>query len=101
MFFSRDKQWHQGDIADPMNGFSVDEVLKQSQMPTNDIYGALHSYVRDLIHGFCERIADMIVGFTIFPHHVEPLADIFHRTPADVHFDRIDVSLSINTRHYH
>jgi hypothetical protein len=55
------------DNADPLNGWSLNEVDDSSSGPAAaDIYGKLFYHVREVLRAFLLRLSDMQVSFRFF-----------------------------------
>lgn len=76
------------DNADPLNGWSVEEVERTSTGPaTSDIYGKLFYYLRSLLNAFLNRISSSNVAFELLQMDVAELP----RHLEGRFFDRIEV----------
>jgi hypothetical protein len=58
--------WPSLDSADPLAGWPLDEVMEKISSAKNDIYGALYSYLKDLLTQFCKKIADISFSVQLF-----------------------------------
>jgi hypothetical protein len=77
------------DSADPLGGWSSEEVADMSSGPaTADIYGKLFYYIRRLLRSFLDRLSSLDVTFKLFQVGASSLADHFELDA----FSRIEVS---------
>jgi hypothetical protein len=80
------------DSAEPLAGYDQSSVLKKSGGATNDVYGALHKYVTDMIGQFCKRVNNMNVTFTLYDIDATTLPKtLANHGKAKSGFDRIEV----------
>jgi hypothetical protein len=78
-FFQTADSWPMHDYADPLNGWSLKDVLDTSSGPaTADVYGKLFYHVRAELGTFLRHISDLRMSFRLFqedasslPEHVE------------------------------
>lgn len=80
------------DSADPLEGWSLKEIRRESYPAKNDIYGGLFKYVHRVLLEFCHRFEKLQVSFQLFhrdalelPGIIDELEDHSRR------FDRIEV----------
>lgn len=77
------------DSADPLGGWSSEEVADMSSGPaTADIYGKLFYYIRRLLRSFLDRLSSLDVSFKLFQVGASSLPDHFELDA----FSRIEVS---------
>ncbi|KAH6635040.1 hypothetical protein B0J18DRAFT_417793 [Chaetomium sp. MPI-SDFR-AT-0129] len=87
--FFQDGTWHMPDNANPLDGWSEEELAEYPHPPASaDMYGKMYYYLRAMLRDFLIRVAEGKVTFRLFhmdaaqlPKHVEASS-----------FDRIDVS---------
>lgn len=79
--------WPMDDRSDPLNGWPIQEVVRVQTIATEDIYGKLYVYLRDLFERFLSRLAQMEVNFELRSAHPTELLRIFQVNK----FARIDV----------
>lgn len=88
-FFHTADKWPMKDNADPLHGWSLEEVSKKSSgAATADIYGKLFSYLHELLHSFLDRISHSKITFRLFHLDASCLPDHLDNDS----FSRIDVS---------
>jgi len=80
------------DLADPLNGWPISEVVKYATDAKNDMYGSLYFLVWKYLLEFCIRIMDLNVSFELF--HVDAAGLPKYVNKHD--FDRIEVSTPSN-----
>lgn len=76
------------DNADPLHGWSLEEVFTTSGAATPDTYGKLFYYLRGLLRSFLDRISCLKISFKLLHLDAADLPDHL----ADASFSRIDVS---------
>ncbi len=70
----------------------MDEVLQNLPSAKNDIYGALFTYLRDLLTKFCKRIADISISVQLFHLDAVHLPRMLRQYGiGEDSFDRIEV----------
>lgn len=88
-FFQTADTWPMKDNADPLNGWSLKEVLNtESGAATADTYGKLFFHLRDLLRSFLDRISCSRISFQIFHLDASSLPSHLDRDS----FSRVDVS---------
>ncbi|GIK06628.1 hypothetical protein Aspvir_002278 [Aspergillus viridinutans] len=78
-FFHTANTWPMKDNADPLHGWSLDEVSATTTGPaTADIYGKLYFYIRGMLRSFLGRLRSLKLSFELFqldavslPDHLE------------------------------
>lgn len=73
--------------SDPIEGWPIDEVLKNELSPKNDIYGKLFYYIRDILEKFIIRLKSLKIDIEVHCCEAEKLAPRL----TGQQFDRIDV----------
>lgn len=77
------------DNADPLHGWSSDEVADTSSGPaTADIYGKLFFYIRGMLQSFLGRLPNQRLSFELFQVDAACLPDHLENNS----FSRIEVS---------
>ncbi|KAI3326332.1 hypothetical protein HD806DRAFT_552587 [Xylariaceae sp. AK1471] len=74
--------------SDPIEGWPIDEVLKNELSPKNDIYGKLFYYVRDMLEKFIIRLKSLKIDIEVHCCEAEKLATRL----TGLQFDRIHTS---------
>ncbi|KAM0347333.1 hypothetical protein ACHAPU_004852 [Fusarium lateritium] len=88
-FFQTANTWPMFDNADPLNGWSVQDIEATfTGLATSDIYGKLYYYVRDVLKRFMGRICTTDVSFELLQLDASKLPGQVQ----DNSFDRIEVS---------
>ncbi|MCJ1307220.1 hypothetical protein MMC25_000866 [Agyrium rufum] len=88
------------DSADPLDGYSVTEVVQKAPLAKNDIYGSLFLYLQDTILKFCKQVKRLKVSFQLFQTDAVRLPSMIQqREMSKTRFDRIEVS-NIGDRGY-
>ncbi|KAH8698962.1 hypothetical protein BGW36DRAFT_396585 [Talaromyces proteolyticus] len=88
-FFQTADTWPMKDNADPLHGWSFEEVLNTtSGAATADIYGKLYFHIRELLHSFFHRISSSKISFQLLNLEASSLPDHLDSDS----FSRIDVS---------
>jgi hypothetical protein len=84
------------DSADPLDGWSLPEILKQNAGPaSNDVYGKLHRHLSELLRSFHRNLSARPSAFHFLHVDANDLADYFREEPG---FDRIEVKNASPTR---
>jgi hypothetical protein len=66
-FFQGADTWPIHDNADPLNGWSANEVeTTPTGLVTSNIYGKLFYYVRSMLKAFMKRITNLVMTFQLF-----------------------------------
>src|SRR5258707_1357550 len=87
-FFQTTDTWPMRDNADPLNGWSTNEVEDTSSGPaTADIYGKLFYHVRAVVRAFLLRLSGLQVSFRLFQVDASDLPDYLEAGS----FSRIEV----------
>ncbi|CZS75064.1 unnamed protein product [Fusarium graminearum] len=88
-FFQTADSWPMYDNADPLNGWSVEEVEGTSTgLATSDIYGKLYYHLRSVLKAFLERLSRSRVAFELFQVDASDLPGHLENR----FFDRIEIS---------
>ncbi|KAL4781287.1 hypothetical protein BJX76DRAFT_363731 [Aspergillus varians] len=88
-FFQTADTWPMVDNADPLHGWSLEEVMNtRNGGTTADIYGKLFFYIRGLLRSFFDRLLDSKISFRLF--HLDAVS-LPNHLDKDC-FSRIDVS---------
>ncbi|KAF7175088.1 hypothetical protein CNMCM7691_006492 [Aspergillus felis] len=88
-FFQSANTWPMNDNADPLHGWSLDEVSATSTGPaTTDIYGKLFFYIRGMLRSFLGRLPSLKLSFELFQLDAARLPDHLENNS----FSRIEVS---------
>ncbi|GIJ91024.1 hypothetical protein Asppvi_009989 [Aspergillus pseudoviridinutans] len=88
-FFQSANTWPMNDNADPLHGWSLDEVSATSTGPaTADIYGKLFFYIRAMLRSFLGRLPSLKLSFELFQLDADRLPDHLENNS----FSRIEVS---------
>ncbi|KAJ6014888.1 hypothetical protein N7540_009479 [Penicillium herquei] len=75
-FFQSDASWKMKDSADPLQGWSPEEVVNTpSGPPEADIYGKLFYYIRGILQIFVHRLSSMKVSLRLFQMDVTSLPE--------------------------
>lgn len=78
------------DSADPLDGWSLPEILKQNAGPaSNDIYGKLHRHVSELLRSFHRSLTSRQCTFRFLHKDANDLAE---NLQDKLGFDRIEVN---------
>lgn len=77
------------DSADPLDGWSMADILGKAPLAKNDIYGGLFLLVQDTLQRFCHRIEGLQVKFQLL--HGDALALPSSIDDSKHSFDRIEV----------
>jgi len=89
-FFQNTDTWPLHDNADPLNGWSLNEVENRSSGPaTADNYGKLFYHVREMLRTFVLRLSDLQISFRML--HVDASSLLDHLEEST--FSRIEVRL--------
>ncbi|KAI8397342.1 hypothetical protein FOFC_20614 [Fusarium oxysporum] len=74
-FFQDADTWPIHDNANPLNGWSANEVeTTPSGLVTSNIYGKLFYYVRSMLKAFMKRITNLVMTFQLFQLDASDLA---------------------------
>lgn len=77
------------DSADPLDGWSLPEILKQNARPaSNDVYGKLYRHLPELLQSFHRSLSARPFSFRLLHMDASDLADHLRGEPG---FDRIEV----------
>ncbi|KAJ5798007.1 uncharacterized protein N7503_007303 [Penicillium pulvis] len=88
-FFQTADIWPMKDSADPLEGWSSEEVAATSSGAASaDIYGKLFYYLQGLLRSFLNRLQSLEISFDLFQLDVAQLPDHMENDT----FSRIDVS---------
>ncbi|RLL98932.1 hypothetical protein CFD26_107683 [Aspergillus turcosus] len=88
-FFQTPNTWPIKDSADPLHGWSSEEVADTSSGPaTADIYGKLFFYIRGMLQSFLGRLPSLKLSFEVFQVDAACLPDHLENNS----FSRIEVS---------
>jgi Domain of unknown function (DUF4470) len=100
-FLLEDDSAYLGDpLADPLDGFDITEVLEVGAshgVAKNDIYGSLHTYMKQLLTKFVDQINTLNVRIYITNHDLPDLLQALSNGsnssfwPRKIRFDRIDI----------
>ncbi|KAF5669175.1 hypothetical protein FCIRC_9338 [Fusarium circinatum] len=91
-FFRSEDGWPMNDFADPVMGWSLQEVDKTPYgFATSDIYGKLFYHIRSMLEKFMARMSKSTIGLQFFQVDVEALPEYLD-VSFDGSFDRIDAS---------
>ncbi|KAJ9663962.1 hypothetical protein H2201_005444 [Coniosporium apollinis] len=89
-FFQSKDSWPMVDAADPLDGWSMAEILRKAPLARNDTYRGLFLLVQDTLQRFCQRIENLQVKFQLF--HDDALALPNMIEDGQHSFDRIKLS---------
>jgi hypothetical protein len=65
--FFQNTKWPMLDVADPLSGWEMAEVLQTSAgNATNDLYGKLYVHIHSLLHTFKQRLASVGAKFELY-----------------------------------
>lgn len=95
LFCENKFSWPLRDSADPIDGWTLGDVLEESGCADHDIYGLLHLHVRRLLQKFCEKLSTLKLDVRLYQMDATFL-------PTDVGrenhtYDRIEVTPSLST----
>ncbi|KAF5606011.1 uncharacterized protein FSUBG_6347 [Fusarium subglutinans] len=91
-FFRSPDGWPMNDFADPVMGWSLQEVDKTPYgFATSDIYGKLFYHIRSMLEKFMARISKSTIALQLFQVDAEVLPEYLDGS-FDGSFDRIDAS---------
>lgn len=80
------------DSADPIDGWTLSDVLGESGGAKNDVYGLLHLHVRRLLEKFCEKLFILKLDICLYQNDAR---DLPNQLKGELRFyDRIEVMLS-------
>ena len=80
------------DSADPLQGWPVDEIIRNAPLAKNDLYGSLFFYLQDVLWQFCDRISKLKVDFQLYQVDALRLPSLVKQYGIGQHsFDRIEV----------
>ena len=83
------------DSADPLEGWSIKEVMKKTPLAKKDIYGGLFLSVQGVLLEFCRRIENLKICFHLFQAEAMELPNIIKLCGMNEHyFDRIEVRIA-------
>ncbi|KAL2257217.1 hypothetical protein VTK26DRAFT_505 [Humicola hyalothermophila] len=86
-FFQGADTWPMFDNADPLNGWSAEEVEdRPSGLATADIYGKLYYHLRTVLRAFILRLSSLQVAFRLMQVDADDLGDYVESSS----FDRIE-----------
>ena len=78
-----------------MSGWSDDDVLEGAELAQNaknDVYGSLYYYLRNLLKGFCQRLAKLRLAFILTVENAKDLSKKLKEAGlSDNSFDRVEV----------
>ena len=74
--FQNNDNWPMKDSADPLDGWSWEEVAATSSGPASaDVYGKLFYYLQGLVRGFLGQLSSLKITFKIFQMDIISLSD--------------------------
>ena len=80
------------DSADPLEGWALEETLKMTGSPNNDLYGGLYNYLKDLFSQFSKRLSVLDVSFHLTQVDAADLLKLWNQhKEKGSGFDRIEV----------
>lgn len=80
------------DSADPLESWSIDEVIQKAPAAKNDCYGSLFFYLQDLLLHFCNQIGRFKLSIQLFQVDALELPSIIKQHGlGQCSFDRIEV----------
>lgn len=80
------------DSADPLEGWTIKDVVRLAPLAKNDIYGSLFNYLREILLQFCNQVSRLKVHFHLFQVDALDLPGIMRqRGMGRSYFDRIEV----------
>ncbi|KAH9206685.1 hypothetical protein DL95DRAFT_486583 [Leptodontidium sp. 2 PMI_412] len=92
--------WPMMDSADPLEGWTIKDVVRLAPLAKNYIYGSLFNYLREILLQFCNQVSRLKVHFHLFQVDALDLPGIMRqRGMGRSYFDRIEVS-NIGDRGY-
>lgn len=87
------------DSADPLDGWSMQDVLRSVPFAKNDVYGGMFNHVQDTLFEFCQKIQKLKVCFQLFHMNALELPRTLKQTGMDQSsFDRIEVRQVLRTK---
>ncbi|KAJ5272980.1 hypothetical protein N7478_008105 [Penicillium angulare] len=88
-FFRDDGSWNMKDSADPLHGWSLEDVVNTSSGPAEaDLYGKLFYYVREALQTFLLQLSSMNASLNLFQMDASLLPEHLEKDS----FSRIEVS---------
>ena len=82
------------DSADPLAGWSMEEILQAASPAKNDLYGGLFRYLRPLLVKFCKKIRKHAISFELLHTNATELPGYWGENQDEAQrFDRIEVSI--------
>ncbi|KAJ0413015.1 hypothetical protein BJY00DRAFT_322735 [Aspergillus carlsbadensis] len=63
--FQDTELWPMADYADPLDGWTLGEILQTSYGAENDIYGQLHQHVIGFLRKFCEKLPALKLNISL------------------------------------
>ncbi|EAS27817.3 uncharacterized protein CIMG_09021 [Coccidioides immitis RS] len=94
--FFESKGWLLPDVADPLEGWCLEDILVKTPLAKNDLYGALFFYLRDIIFKFCRRVSAMECHIDLF----QVRAAYLPAMAGGPIFDRIELSNLADKEYY-
>lgn len=86
-------QWEQSDSSDPLDGWSLPEILSTDAGPaSNDISGKFHVYLKTKLSVFLRYLATHDAGFRLFRLNAAELSTNSELKNQQSSFARIEVS---------
>ncbi|RDW81293.1 uncharacterized protein DSM5745_04850 [Aspergillus mulundensis] len=93
--FGQDHMWLPSYSADPLNGWSADDVCITSSGPaTADLYGKLHFHLREELRKFLTRLSTLNVSFILLQTDA---CSLRNNLKEDV-YDRVDRLIFVRTQ---
>ncbi|KAK7518256.1 uncharacterized protein IWZ02DRAFT_380899 [Phyllosticta citriasiana] len=92
-FYQERDVWPMKDSANPLDGWSLDDIFQKTPLAKNDLYGGLFFHIRELLVDFCSKLKTLKMSFTLININVIDLPKALATDPTLARsFDRIEAS---------
>ena len=90
--FHNEHPWPMPDSADPLQGWTLTEILRPSYGAKHDLYGQLYVNLKRKLHSFCERLHTLKLSICLFKQDAMDLPDkLATLRGRETFYDRIEV----------
>lgn len=90
--FHTEHPWPMPDSADPLQGWTLTEVLQPSYGAKHDLYGQLYVHVKRELETFCKRLHTLNLNVSLFKKDAMDLPDTLATLrDKETFYDRIEV----------
>ncbi|KNG89153.1 hypothetical protein ANOM_002986 [Aspergillus nomiae NRRL 13137] len=91
--FHNEHPWPMPDSADPLQGWTLTEILRPSYGAKHDLYGQLYVSLKRNLHSFCERLHTLKLSICLFKQDAMDLPDkLATLRGRETFYDRIELA---------